>query len=274
MLVVAVAAVGLAGLKFASTAMGTAVHAMTGLVLLAFLVKAAVGVGVGRAFAIGFTLCATAYYVVAYADSATQHRSFSTGAFGTDQALAALYPVVVNHTWINDVTGKVVPNFTPSKPEFQQETRIERDPAVVAAVSAAAATEEPESVGAEAGAGDSFGIVTIAGGRGGGGGIRANDMPLDMQQALNPQQRAEYRAADDTRKTWLRDIFRSEDGRKFIQGGAPLASLKRVYYSRQDSPSHHDFRNVGFCLWTLLVGYAGGNLARFVYSRDGRLQAG
>lgn len=265
LIVVAIAAVCLAGLKFASTSMGTAVQAMTGLLLLAALVKAAVGKGLGRAFAIGFAVSAIAYYLVAYTDSATQHSSFSTGAFGTERALSALYPAVITHVWTNEATGRIVPNYQPLQASATTEVRAERDLTVVAA--AAAST------------GDSAAADTAARGALGSADRRGQDRyrgpdPAELHSLnselrfLNPQQVLEYFQLDAERRMEIRTVAASKEGLELILTGAPLAALKTVTYSRTEHPHFDDFRNVGFCLWTLLIGYIGGNAARFVYTRD------
>jgi hypothetical protein len=59
-----VAAVGFAGLKFASSGMRALVQAMAGAILLMFLVKSVIDRGERQAFAIGFIICALTYSLV------------------------------------------------------------------------------------------------------------------------------------------------------------------------------------------------------------------
>jgi hypothetical protein len=82
MIVVAVAAIGLAGLKFASTEMRTVIEALTGLLLFGLLVTAVVDRGSRQAFAAGFVLCTVLYLVVAYVDTVRGTANYSTRAFG------------------------------------------------------------------------------------------------------------------------------------------------------------------------------------------------
>src|SRR5688572_29076867 len=87
MIVVAMAAVGLAGLRFASSGMQPIVQAMTGILLLFFLVRAIVDVGVARAFAIGFVICSLAYLCMVVLTIRDQHTHYSYNGTNTTQSI-------------------------------------------------------------------------------------------------------------------------------------------------------------------------------------------
>jgi hypothetical protein len=52
-----------------------------------------------------------------------------------------------------------------------------------------------------------------------------------------------------------------------IRTGRPLGTIRLVTYARRATPARTDFQKVGWCLWALLFGYAGGVFARFIYAR-------
>jgi hypothetical protein len=133
MLVVAVAAIGLAGMKFASTGMLPVVQAMTGLFLLAFLVRAIIDRGQPQAFAIGFLLCGAAYlFTIVVASrrltlnapdgtpAQTVEIAAPTGTLGTQSMTNWFYQFVVSHRWVDLATERPEPAFHPTQSEAME----------------------------------------------------------------------------------------------------------------------------------------------------------
>jgi hypothetical protein len=258
MIFVAVAAVGLAGLKFASSGMLPIVQALTGLLLAGFLVKAIVDQGSRRAFAIGFMACASAYTLVlswtlyrtpGSADEAV--RVTPVGTFGTTTVLEQMYKVFVTQRWFDAKTGKAIPssNFAlGAPPNATYVTRIEQIPAADDKTGGPAqgTNREPSSIiseqfgtrgsrGSRSSNNNNIDSILIGGGgrggrggrgrgRGGGGSIAMDSfgnaflVPADFA----PQQSSEYIAADEGRRAEIDAILQTDEGRQAIVGGAPL----------------------------------------------------
>jgi hypothetical protein len=294
MIVVAVAAVGLAGLKYASTtSMHIAVQALSGALLLAFLVRAAVDRGHGQAFAIGFVFCALAYLIASVVSATTV--SLATGNFGTSAVLSWLYPMIETPAWYNEATGQLAANFQVKDPlevDNGRATRVElkdwspeksarvdekdatNSPGETSAVSQE--IEETSDVSGAQGEVPGFGrrrgaqAGTNAGGARGRSGRGRGRVAIVPPQELTPQQLQEYTAADDDRKIEIWNIVRAPEGQAAVLSGRPLSAIDFVTYLRRTRPTYDDFQRVGTCLWMLLVGYAGGLYARFVYARRTR----
>ncbi|MEX2316697.1 MAG: hypothetical protein WD669_06070 [Pirellulales bacterium] len=288
MTVVAVAAVGLAGLKYASSAMLVVVQAMCFVLLLMFLVRAAVDRGREQAFAIGFAFCGVVYLITSVV--ATAAPNLAVGTFGTNMAISRLYSVFVTRSWFNKATGEMAANFQPTGPyanEAGEEARIELSD-----------LSPPESVQQEdnKSAGDAgralpdTGVATdngaqrggvrgfggTGGGRGGGAGFRRSGSGGRgggrgaMLVQLTPQQLDEYQAADRIRQIEIDNIFQLPQGQTAILSGRPLSTIHWVTYVRRPRPMYDDFERVGRCLWMLMIGYAGGLFARLIYARRTR----
>jgi hypothetical protein len=65
----------------------------------------------------------------------------------------------------------------------------------------------------------------------------------------------------------LSNILAEPAGQQAILSGRPLSTITRRQYIRREVPARGDFQTASYCLWTLLFAYAGGNFARFIYSR-------
>jgi hypothetical protein len=268
MLVVGVAAVGLAGLKFASSGMLPIVQAMTGLLLLVFLMRAIAGWGASRAFAIGYVVGSSIYLGVVVLQTnvlplPSQGYSLETPTetFGTESVLRWLNAHIVSYAWINQSTGKRDTSFRPteSEAELSEVVRIE-----------VAKTSSPSPNGEEVGTAveatdeapvGGFGVGRRGrGGRGGGsrGGFVAR---------LTPQQVDEYSSADFNRRSEIERVWNNPQGQQAILSGAPLSSIRQVTYMRLQSPIWHHFQKAGHCLWAIMIGYTGGSIARFYHRR-------
>ncbi|MEX2316698.1 MAG: hypothetical protein WD669_06075 [Pirellulales bacterium] len=267
MIIVAVAAVGMGGLKLASTELRTILQMLTGILLMAFLVKAVVDRGGRPAFAAGFILCALSYLGIAYFDSGRTPDSFSTRAFGTVRVMNSLYDVVKTETWINSQTGDRVSTFATSYPEANTVTRIELKRSATRGASEPTADRSAEDVNviSESPRG--------AGRRGSGGGGISSRLSGHTEK-YNPEQEREYFVADEQRKEEIVEILRTKEGKQAVADGTPLSELKRVTYSRQEWPAFDHFKDVGYCLFALLCGYLGGHFARYVYARRNARGAG
>lgn len=269
MLVVAVAAVGMAGLKFASTEMRTVVQAMTGLILLAMLVKATVDRGARQAFAVGFAVCALIYLLVLSVSLNTSVLNRSIGTFGTGSALDGLHKLFVTQYWIDQETGREAMNFQvmyPAEQEYGQASRL-----VLLPWTPGSGTAE---VGDDTGA-DDTGNLAIADdspvgtrfGRGGRG-RRGRGVSSDVAAVLTPQQTDEYSRLTRVRQDEIRQMIEYDrQAVNAIRTGRPLSTITYVNYRRVNNPPLSDFRNVGYCLWVLLIGYFGGHFAGFIYRR-------
>jgi hypothetical protein len=129
MLVVAAVAVGMAGLKYASSGMLPVVQAMTGVILLAMLVRAIVDRGRGQAFAIGFLISGLGYALVAHfsdrllpATTWPVYERKITSSFPPTQLWLRLCPSLATYRWINTNTGKPL-NFDPTRPNTKWRLR-------------------------------------------------------------------------------------------------------------------------------------------------------
>lgn len=294
MIVVAVAAVGFAGLKFASGGMLPIVQAMTGLLLLGLLVLACVDRGQRQAFAIGFLLCGVAYLVVTvlsigglqinHADGSGSRDSVEltspTGMFGTEVVTYWLYRTIRTDEWINSATGRVDANFRPTEAEqrISHVVRIElqqwespTDDKAKSGTPRDVVVDEDVAVGGALGGRSSRSARSGRGGRGGalfgGGGGRGGRRPDSVTAQLTSEQLSEFLSADTNRQSQIADIFNHPEGQQAVLSGRPLSTINRVVYQRRDVPSLGDFQKAGYCLWTLLIGYIGGSFARFVYQR-------
>jgi hypothetical protein len=278
MLVVAVAAIGLAGLRFASSGMLPIVQAMTGMLLLFFLVRAALDVGQSRAFAIGFVLCSAAYLGMVVLTIRDQHLANTytgtsttqsidlntpTGSFGTKNLLDWIYPRVASHAWWSSATGKLSADFRPTSQEILRETvvRIELEDV----------PQQDQSVrqSATGGADDIVDSAPAQRGGRGGRGRRSSGLPGAQMivEQFSRQQTDEFVMLPASRQEEIIESWNDPQFQKAILSGRPLSSVRRVTYHRTSSPLQRDFEAVGYCLWSIIIGYAGGNLARFIYRR-------
>lgn len=266
LLVMAVVAVGCAGLKYASGGMLPIVQGMTGILLLVLLVRAVVGRGASQAFAVGFVSCSLFYLVVLTLALTTPILNASIGTFGTASVLAKLHKVIVTQEWTNSVTGRPDRTFQPLETEkdASQVFRIEIKPLPAESKDnekALAAQRDIQELG-EA-------IAATRGGRRGRGTVSRGT----MLNQLTPKQQVEYELANPGRQREIYEAFRDSQAQAAILSGQPLSTISRVIYTRQDVPWIQDFRTVGYCLWTLVIGYAGGLVARLVYGRRGAAPA-
>jgi hypothetical protein len=90
---------------------------------------------------------------------------------------------------------------------------------------------------------------------------------MGVENVLSPEQRAEYETADESRRSEIHNLLSTHEGQAALAAGAPLSSLRLANYGRRNSPREQDFRQVGYSLFALLVGYCGGSFARFVHRR-------
>jgi hypothetical protein len=268
MIVVAVAAVGLAALKFASTTMRPIFQGLTGVFLFAFLVKAVMERGARQAFAIGFVLCAVGYVAVVYLDNSSTSETGTTvtaGKFGTGRVLDVLYAAVVSNIWLDDQTGKAAPSIS-VPPEVTTLTRIES----TSPKSHADADQNEDSKR------ESTVVIASRGSQGRrsarsstGRGIDTRNMSelVPASAGLTAEQADEFKAAGEGRKREIARILAMPEGQLAVNAGTPLSSLKLKTYSRITRPAGNDFYNVGYCLFALVIGYMGGHFARYVYAR-------
>jgi hypothetical protein len=85
---------------------------------------------------------------------------------------------------------------------------------------------------------------------------------------LTPEQLNEFLTSGSNRQQEIFDMFNNNpEVQQAILSGRPLSTINRTIYERRDVPTLGDFQRAGYCLWTLLIGYAGGCFARYVYSR-------
>jgi len=286
MIVVAVAAVGMAGLKYASGGMGTVVQAMTGLVLLGLIVKAAVDRGRGQAFAVGFVLCAIVYLLVALVENPRSRSSPQTDIFGTRRLIGNFYSWIATTTLIEAETGKVVtdPGFTTptGDAEFARvEWPTQSEPGRGDDADASANDTLPDDVDSEPDSADRLGrFQSFTGGdrrgrrgargaRGsaGRGRFAASSNLSSYYPGITPAQESEFLSADTQRQEEMLAILQMNEGREALDSGVALSSLKLVTYQQFRSPSLGAFRNVTYCLIALLIGYLGGLFARYVYGK-------
>jgi hypothetical protein len=256
MLVVAIAAVGCAGLEYASHGMLPIVQGMAGILLLVLLVRAVVGRGASQAFAVGFVCCSLFYLVVLTLALTTPILNASIGTFGTASVLAKLHKVIMSQEWTNSVTGKPDRSFQPLEAEkdASQVFRIEIKPLP-------AEEDREEEAGSPARSSKAADTAATRGGR------RIAVTRNTMMNQLTPQQQQEYASAPSGRQREIYEAFRDLQGQAAILSGQPLSTISRVIYTRRDVPWIQDFQTVGYCLWTLAIGYAGGLVARLVYAR-------
>lgn len=266
MIVVAVAAVGLAGLKYASNWMLPVVQAMTGFFLLAFLVRAIVDRGQKQAFVLGFVSCGVMYLVSLVSIVDRDSTKTPVSGLGTSRALYELYSLLKTQQWVNENTNEVEPSIQATAAELNagRVVRIELKP-----MPPDVSDKEKAGVAASNNA-DADGAVVAPrrgsrGGRGGGGGRGQRGGYFPIQ--LTPQQSAEYDAAENYLRNYYDEIFADPQGQAAVLSGRPLSTIIRHSYTRDDIPRLSDFQIVGYCLWTLLIGYAGGHFARYVYTR-------
>jgi hypothetical protein len=123
LIVVAVAAVGLASIRFAGTEVRPLMQLVAGLLLVASLIRAIFDRGQRQAVAAGFFICATLYGLAAhYSDVAMYGTSRPTApdpelrsTFPPSRALLQLHASVIGFEWVDVSTGEPL-DFDPTNP--------------------------------------------------------------------------------------------------------------------------------------------------------------
>jgi hypothetical protein len=111
LIVVAVAAVGMAGLKYASDNMLPVVQAMVGILTLTMCIRAVVDRGHARAFAIGFVICSSGYAIAAHvADDLYQSTTAANtcGLFQPTRLLLAISPENEQEQWVDATSRRLL----------------------------------------------------------------------------------------------------------------------------------------------------------------------
>jgi hypothetical protein len=267
MIVVAVAAVGLAGLKFASTWMLSVVQAMTGIFLTAFLVRAIVDRGRNQAFALGFVAAGLLYLASLGAIFEREGPKTPMGGFGTSGVLFELHSLVATPQWVDVNSLKIKADLQPTNAELNAGTavRIELAPFTPEAgelqkETASASNQAEVETPAE---------PTSGAGRGRGRG-RGRFTPTNFGNfpaSLTPQQQAEYLAAESGLRNHYDNIIQNPQAQAALATGRPISSIYQRTYRHESVPRLFPFQMAGYCLFTLIVAYAGGHLAQYVYTR-------
>lgn len=127
LLLVALAALAIASLKYADEAWLAIVAAVTMLALIASLIIAAVDRGPAQAFAIGVALTMIAYGLILTTGQSTSGSGGSVrsrniefdqfaGRLPTTRLLRYVHAAVQRSEWVDPFTQKVIPNYDPKNP--------------------------------------------------------------------------------------------------------------------------------------------------------------
>jgi hypothetical protein len=259
LIVVAVVAVGITSLKLGTLALQTVVQLMVGVLLLRFLVVALIDREGAQAFAIGFVACGFSYAAVSYLDRIDQPAF--TGAFGTTRLLDLAHPLFQSHQWV-DRTGQAIGDIALlDQSSARSVFRIESNDAdgrskVIATIPRGHADFDKLN------GWPNYKRMIESAERGPDRTV-ASLVPADV----SAEEASNLSALEHERMAQALAILATTVGRRVVNGGATPSTLRLEYYRYTSTPALDDFRTVGYCMFTLLVGYVGGSFARYVYSR-------
>ncbi|MEX2316696.1 MAG: hypothetical protein WD669_06065 [Pirellulales bacterium] len=244
MIVVAVAAVGLAALRFASSDMRPVLQLITGVVFLTCLLLAIFGHGERQAWAAGFLVCAVLYSLAAqHADNSEFARTAPSSSRGGGKAhssflptkfLLAMHITVIGFDWIDQSSGELLESDPAVPFSSEESTAIQGSTDELILKAANGGTFRPGGISA--------------------GGTRQSRQVESAKRRIAVTMRGELSGIDSLNAA--------------ARDRAILRAMRNntTYAYRPRSPQR-DMVVAGHCLFALALGYIGGQFASFIYRR-------